>query len=269
METAGVVGTGAMGSVIVERLVKAGRKVLAYDVSPAALERAATAGAEPCASPAAVGRGADVVGVMVLSDEQMLDCVLGPNGVLEGLSAGKVLLLHSTIHPRTTRQIARAAQERGVAVADACITSQPEPFRAGHAACIVGGDPAVVERIRPHLQLLGKSIFYMGPLGAGDVAKILRNLVGVSNQLILREALLLAEAEGIPYSRLLELLRWVPPLLDQPDAALNPHTTGPIPMGARNLFEQILPPADQLAAEGEVNVPIIRLLASDGNPYRR
>src|SRR5262245_11831446 len=106
MDTTGVVGVGAMGSVIVERLVEAGRQVAAYDVSAAALERAVALGAQPCASPADVGRAADVVGVMVRTDAQMLDCVLGDDGVLDGLAEGKVLLLHSTIHPSTTRQIA-------------------------------------------------------------------------------------------------------------------------------------------------------------------
>src|SRR4051812_41706557 len=137
MGTAGVVGVGAMGTVIVERHLDAGLQVLAYDVSAAAMERAAALGAEPCPSPAAVGKAAEIVGVMVRTDEQMQDAVLGDGGVLAGLTSGKVLLLHSTIHPSVTREIAAAAQAKGVDVLDACISARPDDFRAGKAACIV------------------------------------------------------------------------------------------------------------------------------------
>jgi 3-hydroxyisobutyrate dehydrogenase-like beta-hydroxyacid dehydrogenase len=265
MGTAGVVGVGAMGTVIVERHRRAGLQVLAYDVSNAALERAAALGAEPCPSPAAVGRAAEDVGVLVRTDEQMLNAVLGPGGVLEGLTSGKVLLLHSTIHPSVTRQIATAAQAKGVDVLDACISARPDEFRAGKAACIVGGDPAVVERVRPHLEQLGQ-IYYMGPLGSGNVAKIVHNLVVVSQRMILHEALQIAEAAGIPYQHELELLRRMPPLLASPDETLNPRTWVPTGHGG-NLFEAILPPADRLADELGLDLPITRLLASEGNPY--
>ena len=267
MNTAGVVGVGAMGTVIVERHRGAGLRVMAYDVSEAAMDRAAALGAEPCPSPAAVGNTADVVGVMVRTDEEMLDAVLGSGGVLEGLSAGKVLLLHSTIHPSVTRQIAAAAQAKGVDVLDACISARPDEFRAGKAACIVGGDPSVVERVRPHLEQLG-TIYYMGPLGAGNVAKIVHNLVVVSQRMILHEALQIAEAAGISYAHELELLRRMPPVLAGPDEPLNPWTWVPTGHGG-NLFEQILPPAHRLADELGLDLPITRLLASEGNPYAR
>jgi 3-hydroxyisobutyrate dehydrogenase-like beta-hydroxyacid dehydrogenase len=265
--TAGVVGVGAMGAVIVERHRGAGLRVLAYDVSDAAMALAATLGAETCASPAAVGQAADVVGVMVRTGDQMLDAVLGDDGVLAGLSEGKVLLLHSTIHPGVTRQIAAAAQAKGVDVLDACISARPDDFRAGEAACIVGGDPRVVERVRAHLEQLGR-IYYMGPLGAGNVAKIVHNLVVVSQRLILHEALQISEAAGIPYTDELDLLRRMPPALNAPDEALNPQAWTPVGH-AGNLFEQILPPASRLVEELELDVPITRLLASEGNPYAR
>jgi 3-hydroxyisobutyrate dehydrogenase len=267
METAGVVGVGAMGTVIVERHRGAGLRVLAYDVSDAAMARAATLGAELYPSPAAVAREADVVGVMVRNDDQMLDAVLGKESVLEGLAAGKVLLLHSTIHPAVTRQIAAAARAQGVDVLDACISARPDAFRAGQAACIVGGEPAVVERVRPHLEQLGQ-IYHIGPLGAGNVAKIVHNLVVVSQRMILHEALQIAAAAGIPYTQELALLRRLPPALDAPDDTLNPRTWVPTGHGS-NLFEQILPPAARLAAELELDLPITRLLASEGNPYAR
>jgi 3-hydroxyisobutyrate dehydrogenase-like beta-hydroxyacid dehydrogenase len=250
-----------MGSVFVERFRAAGLRTVVYDVSAAAVERAVALGAESCASPEEVGATADVVDVMVRTDQQMLDCVLGDRGILQGLTPGKVLLLHSTVHPRTTRAIAVAASPRGVDVADACIGGIPEVLRAGDADILVGAAPEVLERVRPHLLRLGKEVFHMGPVGCGNVAKLMKNLVGVSERLIIGEALEIGEAAGIPYTQGLALLRHQPLALDRPDETFDPRDAAPAQGGHRNLFEQILPPIHRLADELELDVPLTRLLA--------
>src|SRR5947209_20470718 len=106
MQTVGVVGAGAMGTVIVERFLAAGLRVGVYDVSAEARQRAAGLGAVVAPSPSALAAQADWMSVMVRTDAQMLDSVLGSEGVLEGQRPSAPLLLHSTIHPRTTREIA-------------------------------------------------------------------------------------------------------------------------------------------------------------------
>src|SRR5436853_4990566 len=99
MQTVGVVGAGAMGGVIVERFLAAGLRVSVYDVAEAAVQRVASLGAIPARSAAELAASVDSVSVMVRTDAQMLDSVLGPEGVIEGLRPRSVLLLHSTVHP--------------------------------------------------------------------------------------------------------------------------------------------------------------------------
>jgi 3-hydroxyisobutyrate dehydrogenase-like beta-hydroxyacid dehydrogenase len=245
-----------MGSVFVERFVAAGVPTLAFDVSPAALEQARALGAEPCSSAAELARRVDVVDVMVRTDDQMLDCVLGAGGVLEALEPGRALVLHSTVHPGTTRTIAEAARAKGVDIADACIGGQPPVLRAGKSSVIVGGDPEVVERLRPHLALLG-TVYHVGPVGSGDVAKMLHNLVAGAHRFVISEALQIALAAGVPAAALLAVLRHDKPVWDQPEDAFD---YGPGLTFNRNLVEQVLPPVERLVDELGADVPITELL---------
>src|SRR5712692_6446365 len=151
MESVGMVGVGAMGGALLHRLRLAGVRLTIYDKDAAAQEAAGAAGAALAPSAAAVAEAATIVDVVVVSDQDVLDCTLGPAGVLEGAQPGTLVLLHSTIHPRTTRQVAEAARERGVDVIDACMVGRPWFVREGQVCFLVGGSPDLVERARPHL----------------------------------------------------------------------------------------------------------------------
>jgi 3-hydroxyisobutyrate dehydrogenase len=256
MDTAGVVGVGSMGSVFVERFVAAGVPTLAYDVSAEAVKRVEGLGARGCASPAELARASDVVDVMVRTDAQMLDCVLGDAGVLEGLASGKYLVLHSTVHPSTTRTIAEAAGAKGIFIADACIGGRPEILRAGKASVIVGGEPDVVERLRPHLARLG-TVYPVGPIGSGNTAKMLHNVVLGAHRMILSEALRIGLAAGVPPAGLLAMFGHERAPWDQP---VDSFDYEPGITFNRNLIEQVLPPLEKLADEVGADVPIMRLL---------
>jgi 3-hydroxyisobutyrate dehydrogenase-like beta-hydroxyacid dehydrogenase len=245
-----------MGSVFVERFVAAGIKPLVFDVSPAAVDHARELGAEPCSSALELAQKADIVDVMVRTDAEMLDCVLGDHGILSGLSAGDALVLHSTVHPRTTRKIAEAAGAKRVAIADACIGGQPAVLRAGNSSVIVGGDPTVVERLRPHLALLG-TVYHVGPIGAGNTTKMMHNLVNGAHRMVISEALQIGRADGVSAAALLEVLRHDTPAWFQSEDSFDP---GPGLTFNRNLVEQILPPIERLTDELGSEVPITKLL---------
>src|SRR5687767_15579870 len=106
METIGIVGVGNMGSALMERQRLAHVEQLAYDIDPAALERARGNGAEPTASAAELARQATLIDVVVRTDDEVLDCTVGEQGVLAGARPGTLVLLHSTILPHTTRRVA-------------------------------------------------------------------------------------------------------------------------------------------------------------------
>jgi 3-hydroxyisobutyrate dehydrogenase len=234
----------------------AGLRPTVYDVSTPALQRAAALGAVAVSSAAEVAAASDAVSVMVRTDDQMLSSVLGPAGVLSGLRPSGLLLLHSTINPRTTRTIGDAAQLLGVDVVDACVAGVPAVVRAGEAVCLAGGDAELIDRITPHLLLLVCRVLHMGPLGSGNVAKIVRNLVNLTDRMVLHEGMQLMAAAGIPDEPALEMLALVYSnrLHDQDLLADQPRPAG-------NLFDTILPLARQVANDLAVEAPLTRYLA--------
>jgi 3-hydroxyisobutyrate dehydrogenase-like beta-hydroxyacid dehydrogenase len=266
MNPVGIVGVGAMGSAFVERFHKAGLQTVVYDVSQAAMDAAVAQGAQAANSPADVARKSEITGVMVLNDEQVLDSVLGKDGVLEGMSPDKILLLHSTIHPRTTRKVAEFAREHGVQVADACITGRPWVVRAGDAVCILGAPDELVPTIEPHLRHLAKVVFHMGPVGCGNSAKIVKNMITASERLVIGEGLRVAEAAGISYVKLLELMRAAEhePVVEKWEESFDPSGASSTPVGSQVLFEKDVPLAEELAKDLGVEAPIIRELAAAG-----
>jgi 3-hydroxyisobutyrate dehydrogenase len=257
-QSVAVVGAGAMGLAMVERFVAAGLRTAVYDRSASAVERAVTAGAVAGASAAEVAAASDSVSVMVRTDDQMLDCVLGADGALGGLRPGTLLLLHSTVLPSTTRTIGEVARAQGVAVADACIAGVPAVVRAGQAVCIAGGDAALIERITPHLLLLVARVIRMGPLGCGNLAKVVRNLVNLTDRLVLNEGLQMMTAAGIAAEPAVEMLELI---YDsrlhelEEDARLDQVR----PQG--NLFDTILPLARRIADDLSVNARLTHALA--------
>jgi 3-hydroxyisobutyrate dehydrogenase len=270
MTTAAVIGVGAMGSAFVERFHQAGVQTVVYDVSPAAVDRAVAQGSRAASSPAEAARLADVVDVMVLNDAQVLEVVLGADGVLEGLTAGKVLLLHSTIHPRTTLKVAEAAAKLDVEVADACITGRPPIVRAGNATCILGSPDHLLERITPHLRHLAKHVLHMGPLGCGNASKIVKNMITGSERLVIAEGLRIGEAAGVPYTKILELLHtaWHESVVEHWQEVFDPSGASPAPVPSEVLFGKDIPLAEELAGDYGVDVPIVRELAAAGRRLR-
>ena len=250
-----------MGAVIVERFLAAGLSVVVYDVAEQAVARAKALGAVAATSPAELASQVESVSVMVRTDQQMLDAVLGPEGVLQGARAGQVLLLHSTIHPRTTRRIGEMAGPVGAAVADACIGGVPAVLRAGEAVCFAGGEAELIERVTPHLLHLVCQVVHMGPLGCGNLAKVVRNLVNLTDQLILHEGLQLTAAAGIPRGQAIEIARLIyARRVAGDDIAID--TARP----AGNLFDTILPLARDLADELDVPAPLTHYLAAADPP---
>ena len=261
-----MVGVGAMGSALLERLRLADVRPTVYDVAPAALERARGLGAEAADSSATVARAATIVDVVVRSDQDVQDSVLGPRGVLEGARPDTLVLLHSTILPQTTRAVAAAASARGVHVLDACMVGVPSVVRAGNLSFVVGGPPELVERARPHLLNMSRQVLHMGPLGAGNAAKLIKNLVTGAETLVIHEAIQIGEAAGIPYRDALEMMRQVysGTILDRWQGVFDPAGAGPTPRVGNNMFDKDIPLAAQLARDLRVDVPITEQLLAAG-----
>jgi 3-hydroxyisobutyrate dehydrogenase len=263
MERVGMIGVGAMGSALLERLKLADVRATVYDSYPPALEAARSLGCEIASSAAAVARQSTLIDVVVRTDEDVVQCLTGPDGLLEGAASETLVLLHSSILPQTVRQMEAAAQSQSVFVVDACMTGVPDTVRAGELCFVVGGAKDLVARAEPHLLKMGKQVLHMGPIGTGAVAKLIKNMVTGSETLIVHEAIQIGLAGGIAYPQALEMLRRTghDSVLNRWQRTFDPSGENPVPRSGRNVMNKDIPLAAELARRYGLDVPITQELA--------
>ncbi len=193
----GVVGLGIMGSGMAHNLVAAGFPVTVFNRTPARTEPLAAVGAAVADTAAGLAAASDVVLVCV-SDTPDVEAVLfGPGGVAEGAAAGTLVIDASTIAPAATRALAERLAGQGVALVDAPVSGGSEGAKNGTLSIMVGGAEPDVDRARPVLEAIGRTITHVGPVGAGQTCKLVNQVLVVVNMLAVSEALLLAEAGGL------------------------------------------------------------------------
>jgi 3-hydroxyisobutyrate dehydrogenase len=193
----GFIGTGTMGQPMVTNLVKKGLAVVAYDVVPAALEAAVARGAAPAASAAEAARQADLVITMLPSSSHVEAVYLGRDGVLEGAARGRLAVDMSTIDPATSRRVAARLREHGVRFLDAPVSGAVPRAVEGTLTIMVGGEAADLAEARDVLAALGRTIIHVGPVGAGEVAKLCNNLIAGVAMVAVSEAFRIAEGFGV------------------------------------------------------------------------
>jgi 3-hydroxyisobutyrate dehydrogenase-like beta-hydroxyacid dehydrogenase len=156
------------------------------------------AGAVIAGSPRTLAEGCEFVGVCVGTDDEVRDVVLREgDGILEGMASDAILILHSTIAPDTVLEVREAAARRGVKVIDAPVNGGPHEAEAGTLTVMVGGDAADFARARPLLQAFGQTISHLGPIGSGQLLKLLVNNLCYANMATSVLALELADAFGV------------------------------------------------------------------------
>jgi 3-hydroxyisobutyrate dehydrogenase-like beta-hydroxyacid dehydrogenase len=171
-------GLGRMGAPMAGRLSRAGYRLTVWSRTAAHAEALADR-ATVAATPAAAGARAEVAVTMLSDGSALEEVVLGRDGLAESLGPGALLIDMSTTGPAPARKVARELQARGVAFVDAPVAGSTGPAAEGSLAVMVGGDPDAVERARPLLAVLGdpERIWYLGPVGAGQAAKLMVNVV--------------------------------------------------------------------------------------------
>jgi 3-hydroxyisobutyrate dehydrogenase-like beta-hydroxyacid dehydrogenase len=198
----GFIGLGLMGQAFTKRLVATGHRVIGYDVVAAKVAKAGAHGVRPATCAADVARASGIVHVCVMTADDLTSALFDPNGIAAGAARGTILVDHSTTEVTTTRQLAaRLAAEVGMRWVDAPVSGGPPAAEAGTLAIMAGGDEADVAAVRPVLEHLG-TCTHMGPLGAGQVTKMVNQVIVLSNYCVLAEALALAEAGGVDAARI-------------------------------------------------------------------
>jgi 2-hydroxy-3-oxopropionate reductase len=205
-ETIGFIGLGVMGAPMARNLLEAGHTLVVHSRSPGPVESLTEAGAEAVPGPREVAERADVVITMLPDSPAVEAVVLGEGGVLEGASEGDLLIDMSTIHPTVAEAVARAGGERGVGVVDAPVSGGDVGAREGTLSIMVGGEDDDVERARPLLEVLGKTIVHVGGHGAGQVVKACNQVVVAVTIAAVSEALVLGSKAGVDPERILDVL---------------------------------------------------------------
>jgi 3-hydroxyisobutyrate dehydrogenase-like beta-hydroxyacid dehydrogenase len=191
----GFIGIGIMGSGMVANLVGAGHEVTVWNRTRARAE--AIEGVAVAPSPAEVARQCPIVMICVSDTPDVIEVVEGEDGLAGGLGEGSLVVDHSTISPSATRELAAAVGGYGAAWLDAPISGGSEGAQKGTLSIMVGGASADLELARPYMEAFGSTITHVGPVGAGQTAKLVNQILVVVNQLAASEALLLAEAADL------------------------------------------------------------------------
>jgi 3-hydroxyisobutyrate dehydrogenase-like beta-hydroxyacid dehydrogenase len=196
-QTIGFVGLGNMGRAMVDHLMAGGHALRVHARRAEAMQPFVARGATACGSPAEAARGAAVVFTNVTATADVEQVLFGPGGVVEGAEPGTIVIDHGTISAAATRGFAARLAEQGIDMLDCPVSGGVKGAQAATLSMMVGGRPEVLERVRPLLQLLGKTITHCGGHGAGQVVKACNQIVQVVNIQGIAEAMLFARANGV------------------------------------------------------------------------
>jgi len=206
MATLGFVGLGTMGSRMAQRLLDAGHTVVGYNRTRDKAKPLVDRGMRLADSPRAVSAAAEVVFSMVTDPVALRAVALGADGLVAGLRSGAAYVDMSTVSPSATRELGAAVEARGATMLDAPVSGSIATLEQGKLAIMVGGDPGVLERVRPYLAAIGPTITYVGALGLAVTMKLAINLSLGVQMLAFSEAVLLAEKGGVARERAVEAL---------------------------------------------------------------
>ncbi len=206
MAELGFVGLGVMGGRIARRLMEAGHTLVGYNRTRSKAEWLVELGMALAESPRAVAEEADITFSMVTGTDALLAVAEGGDGILAGLSAGKVYVDMSTVSPMASRELAERVAEMGARMLDAPVSGSVSTLEEGRLSIMVGGDEADLERVRPILLEIGSKIIHVGGNGQAVLMKIATNLSLPVQMLAFAEGVLLAEKAGIKRETAVDVL---------------------------------------------------------------
>ncbi len=203
----GFIGLGTMGASMASNLQKAGYKLVVHDVRRQNAGVHLAAGAQWADSPKAVAEACEVVLLSLPGPPEVEAVALGKDGLIEGLKQGAACFDLTTNSPTLVRRIEKIYAERGVHMLDAPVSGGPQGAKSGRLAIWVGGDRAIFDKYRKVLDGFGDAARYIGPIGAGSVAKLVHNCAGYAIQTALAEVFALGIKGGVEPLALWEAVR--------------------------------------------------------------
>jgi len=204
----GFIGLGIMGASMASNVQQRGHQLVVHDLRPEAAKPHVAAGATWADTPRRVAEAVDVVLTSLPGPPEVEAVALGPNGLLEGLSAGKAYVDLSTNSPTLMRRIHEEFAKRGIHVLDAPVSGGPRGARSRRLAVWVGGDENVFAKYKPVLDAMGDQVIRVGPIGSGSIAKLVHNCTSFAVQTVLAEVFTLGVKAGVEPAALWQAVRY-------------------------------------------------------------
>jgi 3-hydroxyisobutyrate dehydrogenase-like beta-hydroxyacid dehydrogenase len=199
----GFIGLGNMGGPMALNLIKKGHTLTVFDVRKAQAEAHLSGGATWADNPAAAARDAEVVFTSLPGPKEIEHVTTGEGGLIHGMAKGAIYADLSTGSPTLIRRIHDTFKEKGIPVLDAPVSGGTPGARNATLAVMVGGDEALYNKIKPVLDCIGDKVSYVGPIGAGAVAKLVHNMIAICTTEILAEAFTMGVKAGVDPQALL------------------------------------------------------------------
>jgi 2-hydroxy-3-oxopropionate reductase len=203
----GFIGLGIMGKPMAKNLLKAGHKLVVYDVLDAPVRELVQAGATPGSSPKDVASRSELVITMLPNSPHVKEAVLGKNGVIEGAKPGSVLVDMSSIAPLASREVAAELARKGIEMLDAPVSGGEPKAIDGTLAIMAGGKDAVFGKVEDVLLKMGASAVLCGDIGAGNVTKLANQIIVALNIAAMSEAFVLAVKAGVDPERVFDAVK--------------------------------------------------------------
>jgi 3-hydroxyisobutyrate dehydrogenase-like beta-hydroxyacid dehydrogenase len=203
MTRVGFIGLGSQGGPMAQRIIEEGHPTTLWARRPATLEPFGGTGATFAASPAELAGNAELLCLCVMGDADVEEVFAAME---PGIQPGSVVAVHSTVHPETCTRLAARAGELGASLVDAPVSGGGGAASARQLLVMVGGDDASFERCRPVFQTYGDPIVHIGPLGTGQLAKLVNNLLFVANITLADGALALGASLGLDRGALAQVI---------------------------------------------------------------
>jgi 3-hydroxyisobutyrate dehydrogenase-like beta-hydroxyacid dehydrogenase len=202
----GFIGLGVMGSEMVDRLLSKGHNVTGYNRTKSKAEGLIKKGMKWANSPREVAAAVDVILSMVTNSAALEAVISGPDGVLAGLTPGKIVVDISTVSPAFSREVAKKVREKGCDMVDAPVSGSVITLQQGKLSVMVGGRKETFEKVKPLLLDIGPKVTHVGDNGLALVMKIATNLSLAVQMLAFCEGVLLAEKSGIARETAVDVL---------------------------------------------------------------
>ncbi len=203
----GFIGLGIMGKPMSKNLLKAGYKLVVYDIVQEAVKEVVAAGAEAGSSPKDVASKTDIVITMLPNSPHVKTVILGKDGVIEGIQKGKIVVDMSSIAPAVSQEVGKALAEKGVEFLDAPVSGGEPKAIDGTLAIMVGGKEEVFNKVKDILLKMGSSAVLCGDIGAGNVTKLANQIIVALNIAAMSEAYVLATKAGVDPAKVFDAIK--------------------------------------------------------------